>query len=96
MPLYNLRPRPEHLEHRDWEASTHKCGCLVNARDVRAAVMAVKLETAMATRRVPGQTIAVSPWGNPDLVDIIEVAHIAGPMPREGLVTFVNTGSEQG
>lgn len=89
MPLFHFKPRPEGLDHDDWKASCRKTECYVNAANYEKAVQAIVRETGVAIQKnAPGQSIGRKPWRNPDLVDVIEVAHIAGDLPPEGVVMF--------
>ena len=89
MPLYHFKPKPEGFDHPDWKSSIFKTECYVNAANYEKAVQAVVRETNIAIEKsTPGQNLGSKPWRNPDLVDVIEVTHIAGDLPPEGVVMF--------
>lgn len=89
MRIFHLRPKPEHLKSPEWSGSTYRGECFAYEEDegqaLRAAFVAF---CASGFRKPPDQQASANPWGNPELVTIHEVKHMASTLPAKGSVAM--------
>ena len=85
MRVYRLSPVEANKAHRDWAASIYQGECRVaassegDARGYAVAAFAIAV-------RVDGGPVRLPPWRQGHLVECVEVAHVSGSMPPEGMV----------
>jgi hypothetical protein len=89
MPVYSLRPVADNLTHPDWARSKHREQCHVSARNEEEAREFAKNEFDIAASKpMPGSSISVNPWLNPDLVECTGVGQFGGESMPHGMVTI--------
>lgn len=88
MPVFRLSPFEEMRSHRNWRASTYHGVCHASADDERMARLYVSTACGIAVERRLSEDTITSPWMNANLVECTRIAHIAGPEPPKGMVTF--------
>lgn len=65
---------PIDLNHRDWEASTHRKEVIVRAESEKNARQLATHAFFIATKKVtPGEKVRTNPWSQPTLVSATEV-----------------------
>lgn len=62
LPMKVWRLAPVDLDHRNWLASTRKGPLVIRAIGERRARQIASMACGIATKRVPGEPMAVNPW----------------------------------
>lgn len=86
MSVYHLIPKPKALESPHWCASTYNSDCYVYADSLREAMRYANLEFDIAVSKPWVGEQPNNPWAKEDLVTIIEVDHLSGPLSPKGTV----------
>jgi hypothetical protein len=67
MPIYELAPID--LSDPDWRCSTHRGPCVVRADNELNARLAAGMAFLTAVNIVPGESIPIDPWTQPNKVE---------------------------
>lgn len=90
MPAFRLVPKEPTISLMDWNATSHRAACWVQAESEDVARFSVALLTMRIPERLNGTLAPASPWQDADLSECVPGDP---PFAIEGFAVFTDDGT---